>query len=106
MFFCKNKYLDERIKWLFIMLLCVMIFLSGTRGALFPLIFILSLYLIKGKFRFAYKLILMLPFLIVLYSFTPPQLQRNIDKYVDSFTTYIQFWNDKKQSKRQKHGQD
>lgn len=103
-FFCKNKYLDERIKWLFIMLLCVMIFLSGTRGALFPLIFILSLYLIKGKFRFAYKLILMLPFLIVLYSFTPPQLQRNIDKYVDSFTTYIQFWNDKKQSKSEIQG--
>ena len=99
MFLCKTKYLDERIKWLSVVFLCVMIFLSGTRGALFPLIFIFGLYLIKQKVQFVYKMFFMLPFLIVLYSLIPLQLQRNIDKYVDSFTTYIQFWNDKKQSK-------
>ena len=103
-FLCKSQILNEKYRWLIIILLSVSIFLSGTRGALFPLILILGLYLIKKKIRLVYKLILALPFLIVFYTFMPLQTQRNIDKHFISFTTYIQFWDDTKQNKSEIKG--
>lgn len=103
-FLCKSQMLNERFRWFMIILLSIGIFLSGTRGALFPLLLIIGLFLMKEKIRFVYKLILMLPFLIVLYTFMPFNFQRDVDKYFTSFATYIQFWDDTKQSKSEIEG--
>lgn len=96
--FLSNMQYSKKYEWIIAILLSVNIFLSGTRGAIFPMLLILGLYMIKSNIRF-YKLILILPLFVIAYLFLPLQKQQIIDNYYDSLTTYIQFWDDKKQAK-------
>lgn len=84
-------------------ILCLVI-LSGTRGAIFPLIFIILVlfsYNIITKTKFLLNTILISILIIFFYIyFVPIKYQKIISPQIENITTSLQFWNDKLQRKK------
>ncbi len=94
LFFVKgNQYL----KFLFIFFVCFLILVSGSRGAMAPMILVLLLNLksnVRVNFRkFAFFLVVV----AVAISFIPDKQWKQFNRDIEPFIASLQFWDDQKQ---------
>lgn len=99
-YFCSSSNIGNKIRITTIIFLIISIFLSGTRGAIFPFILIATIFLIKfSKIKLMKYGLLSFCLLIIIYTLLPIKAQVSINQQMSDFSTFIQFWDDKKQNK-------
>ena len=92
------------IKLVFVSLICCLIVLSGTRGAMVPMALVLIFGFMKNV-TFSFKKVLLFLFAVVLVvSLIPDKEWKKITEKVDPFVTSLQFWDDEKQKENEIHG--
>lgn len=99
-YFCSLSGIGNKTRITTLILLVISIFLSGTRGAIFPLLVIAIIFLIRvSKIKLLKYSLLSFCFLTITYTLLPIKKQMFINQQISNFSTYIQFWDDKKQNK-------
>lgn len=99
-YFCSLSGIGNKTRITTMILLVISIFLSGTRGAIFPLLVIITIFLIRfSKIKLLKYSLLSFCFLTITYILLPINIQMSINQQISDFSTYIQFWDDKKQNK-------
>lgn len=92
-FFRGNHY----VKLFFVFSICFLIIVSGSRGAIAPMILVLFIAGIKGFKSHLHSFALVLFVIFVSINFIPEKQWNKINKEVEPLVASLQFWNDKKQ---------
>ena len=88
----------------FSFLICVLIILSGSRGAVAPMILILFISMIKS-FHFNFrKLVVLLTVIVIAISSIPDQQWEKFTDKVEPFVAGLAFWDDEKQKENDING--
>lgn len=78
-----------------LLLLTLTIFMTGTRGAVVPLVFCWGYFLFINNIKVAFKRILTFVILLcAIYFVIPSNYKKDVDNSLDTFSTYLLFWDD------------
>lgn len=95
----------KTIAKIMIYLITLIVLLTGTRGAIFPLFIIWIYYFINNKPSATIQRVLFIIISIVLLiQLLPTKYQNNINNIANTFQTYIYFWDDNLQAKQSIEG--
>ena len=94
LFLMRGKYISNLIISL---LICILIVLSGSRGAVVPMILVLLISIIKISHLNLRKTIALIAIIIAAISIIPNKQWKKISKEVDPFVASLAFWDDQKQ---------
>lgn len=98
-FFINRKL---RFRWLYIILTCFLVILTGSRSSIFPLFIILSFYLFQMTKRTIVKTMMLITIgIFISLEFVPNKI---LDRSVTMIATTIQFWDDEKQNENDIRG--
>lgn len=99
-YFCSLSGIGNKTRIATLIFLVISIILSGTRGAIFPLLVIVIIFLIRfSKIKLLKYSLLSFCFFTITYILLPIKIQMSINQQTSDFLTYIQFWDDRKQNK-------
>ena len=97
--FFSMKGLNKFLNVIIILSLSISIFLSGARGAIFPLLLILFFLMVQNKIKHVFKFVLVfLSILIISYFLLPSSAKTLVNEYYESYSAMIQFWDESKQT--------
>lgn len=78
-------------------MICVLIFLSGSRGALVPMALILFLEFIRDSQKYLIKFMFVLLFVPFVVFIIPDRQLSEFNKRIEPFVAGLMFWDDQKQ---------
>lgn len=94
LFLMKGKFI---LNFVFSFIVCALIVLSGSRGALAPMILVVFVSIIKKSHFNLRKFVVFIVAIIVVISFIPNRQWENFTKEAEPFVASLAFWNDEKQ---------
>ena len=94
LFLMKGKYFSNLF---FSFLICVLIILSGSRGAMAPMALVLFISMIKSSHIDLRKLVVILTVIVIAISSIPDQQWEKFTDKVEPFVAGLAFWDDEKQ---------
>ena len=86
-----------RFRMVYILIICVLVVMTGTRGAMAPMFLIIILGINRLISNVLPKIVLLLIAIVLTISFIPDRQWRHFSKSVEPFVASILFWDDKKQ---------
>ena len=94
LFLMKGK---QPIKFVYAFFICCLIVLSGSRGAMAPMILVLFLSLKSNIGAHLRKFVLFLMVISVTICFVPDKQWKHFSREIEPFVASLQFWDDQKQ---------
>jgi hypothetical protein len=85
-------------RWLLIIIVCTLIFFTGSRSAIVPMVLVLILNLRYDVSSLVRKTFLLLVIGVFSIALLPDRQWKNINDMVGPFVTILQFWDDEKQA--------
>lgn len=101
LFLMKGKYFSNLF---FSFLICALIILSGSRGAMAPMVLILFISMIKSSHINFRKLVVLFAVIIAVISSIPDKQRDKFTKEVEPFVAGLAFWDDEKQEENDVSG--
>lgn len=101
LFLMKGKYFSNLI---FSFLICTLIILSGSRGAMAPMVLVLFMSMIKSSHINFRKLVVLFAVIIAVISSIPDRKWDKFTKEVEPFVAGLAFWDDEKQKENDVSG--
>ena len=101
LFLMKGKYFSNLI---FSFLICVLIILSGSRGAMAPMVLILIVSMIKSSHINFRKLVILFAVIVTVISSIPDKKWDKFTKEAEPFVAGLAFWDDEKQKENNVSG--
>ena len=84
------------IKFAFVMMICFLIVVSGSRGAMVPMVLVVLLSIKKVIGKDLRNLILFVGALIIVINFIPKRQMKKIYREIEPIVASLQFWDDSK----------
>jgi len=101
LFLSRNRL---RFSSLYLLIVCILIVLSGSRGVIVPMLFVLFLVFLKNVKTNFRKFMMFLIIMVIAISFVPDRKWNNFVKEAEPFVASIQFWDDEKQKENDIEG--
>lgn len=85
------------INLILVAMICFIVVLTGSRGAIFPLVLIILISQVGQLGNILRKLVFLLPIIVLMLCFIPSKIMNDFDKSIEPYIVSLQFWDDQKQ---------